>query len=193
MRIDMRALGGSEILAGDTNGMAALGRLVAQVTSEPAKAEPVFLDFSGVEVATASYLRASALAFRDMVRGRRSTLYPVVANINDAVRDEFALLMYERGDVLMVCTLDPDGTVIKSGLIGELDPKQRLTFELVHERGETDASELMRAYGDREHLRHTTAWNNRLAALVGRGLLMEITQGRAKRYRPIFGEIGNGR
>jgi len=95
--------------------------------------------------------------------------------------------------------LEAPGSTLKPFLLmtlletGKLDPKQRLTFELVHERGETDASELMRAYGDREHLRHTTAWNNRLAALVGRGLLMEITQGRAKRYRPIFGEIGNGR
>jgi hypothetical protein len=193
MRIDMRALGGSAILSGDNNGTAALSRLIAEVTAEPANPEPVFLDFSGVEVATASYLRASVLAFRDMVRGRRSTLYPVITNINDAVRDEFALLMHERGDVLMACALDPDGNLIEAGLIGDLDPKQRLTFDLVREHGETDAGELMRAYGDRERLRYTTAWNNRLAALAGRGLLMEVSQGRAKRYRPIFEEISDGR
>lgn len=186
MRINMCTLGGGAILAGEMNGTAALSRLVAEMPTAPPAPESVFLDFRDVDIATASYLRSSVLAFRDMVRGRRSSLYPVIANINDAVRDEFALLMHERGDVFMTCTLDAAGDVIEAGLIGDLDPKQQLTFDLVHEHGETDAGELMRAYGDREQLRHTTAWNNRLAALAGRGLLMEVSQGRAKRYRPLF-------
>jgi hypothetical protein len=186
MRIDMAAVGGATILTGAVNGKTALSRLVAAATAEPQQPEPVFLDFFGVEVATASYLRESVLAFRDLVRGRRSTFYPVIANANDDVRDELAELMRARGDVLIVCTLDVDGGVIEVHLIGDLDPKQRITFDLVHARGETDAGELMRAYGESEGLKHTTAWNNRLAALAARGLLMEVSQGRAKRYRPLF-------
>jgi len=153
---------------------------------EPSNPEPIFLDFSRVEVATASYLRESVLAFRDLIRGRRSTFYPVIASTNDEVRDELIELMRTRGDALVVCTLDKGGNVVEAGLIGDLDPKQRMTFDLVHERGETDAGELMRAYGESEGLKHTTAWNNRLAALAARGLLMEVSQGRAKRYRPLF-------
>src|SRR5207248_1650663 len=160
--------------AGAVNGKAALSRLLGATTIEPAKPEPVFLDFSGVDVATASYLRESVLAFRELVRGRRSTFYPVIAGANADVRDELAELMRTRGDVLMVCTLDHSGNVIKAGLIGDLDPKQRWTFDLVRKHGETDAGELMRAYGEREGLKHTTAWNNRLAALASRGLLMEV-------------------
>ncbi|MDR4308494.1 hypothetical protein IHQ68_17890 [Chelatococcus sambhunathii] len=163
-----------------------MSRLVEATTAEPANPEPVFLDFSSVQVATASYLRESVLAFRDLVRGRRSTFYPVIANANDDVRDELKELMRLRGDVLMVCTLGPAGDVNMARLIGDLDPKQRMTFDLVHEHGETDAGELMRAYGESEGLKHTTAWNNRLAALAARGLLMEVSQGRAKRYRPLF-------
>lgn len=186
MKIDMGTVGGSSVLTGALNGKAALSRLVEATTAEPAKPEAIFLDFSGVEVATASYLRESVLAFRDLVRGRRSTFYPVIAGANDDVRDELAELMRTRGDVLMICTLDSAGNVVETGLIGDLDPKQRMTFDLVHERGETDAGELMRAYGESEGLKHTTAWNNRLAALAARGLLMEVSQGRAKRYRPLF-------
>ena len=137
-------------------------------------------------MATASFLRESVLAFRDLVRGRRSTFYPVVANANDAVRDELVELMRARGDVLMACALDAHGGVTEVGLIGDLDPKQRMTFDIVREHGETDAGELMRTYGESEGLKHTTAWNNRLAALAARGLLMEVSQGRAKRYRPLF-------
>lgn len=186
MRVDMNAIGRGSVLSGALNGKTAFSRLVAVTTAEPSNPEPVFLDFSRVEVATASYLRESVLAFRDLVRGRRSTFYPVVAGANDDVRDELAELMRMRGDVLMACRLDEDGAVIEARLIGDLDPKQRVTFDLVRKRGETDAGELMRAYGQSEGLKHTTAWNNRLAALAGRGLLMEVSQGRAKRYRPLF-------
>lgn len=186
MRIVMSTVGGSTILAGALNGKAAFSRLVAATAAEPLQPEEVFLDFADVEVATASYLRESVLTFRDLVRGRRSTFYPVIANANGDVRDELVELMRSRGDVLMACTLDPGGAVVEAGLIGNLDPKQRMTFDLVREHGETDAGELMRVYGESEGMKHTTAWNNRLAALAARGLLMEISQGRAKRYRPIF-------
>lgn len=188
MRLDIAALGGGPILTGAVNGRVMLGRLIAAATPEPQWPQPAFLDFSAVEVATASYLRESVLAFRDLVRGRRSTFYPVIANANNDLRDELAELMRTRGDVLITCTLNADDGVAEIGLIGDLDPKQRITFDLVHEHGETDAGELMRAYGESEGLKHTTAWNNRLSALAARGLLMEISRGRAKRYRPIFGD-----
>ncbi len=67
--------------------------------------------------------------------------------------------------------------------LGDLDPKQRVTFDLVCERGETDAAELMRQYGG---TKTQTAWNNRLAALAALGLVVEMSQGRAKRYKPLL-------
>lgn len=88
----------------------------------------------------------------------------------------------------MACVLDPAGSVTQAAPIGELDPKQRLTFDLVRKYGETDAGTLMRAYGEEEGTKHATAWNNRLSALAALGLVVEVSQGRAKRYRPLFGE-----
>jgi len=43
----------------------------------------------------------------------------------------------------------------------------------------------MREYGEREGVKQT-AWNNRLVSLAALGLIVEITQGRAKRYKPLF-------
>ena len=185
-RLDMSKMGNAEVLAGAVNGRHTLGRLLAAAAAEPALPEPVFLDFAEVQVATASFLRESVLAFRDAIRGRRSRLYPVVANANDAVRDELAELVGPRGDVLMACTLDAGGVVTEAAPVGELDPKQRLTFDLVREHGETDAGTLMRAYGEDEGTKHATAWNNRLSALAALGLVVEVSQGRAKRYKPLF-------
>jgi hypothetical protein len=186
MRINMKEVGKRNVLAGALNGRAALGRLLERAAAEPSAPEPVFLDFEDVEVATASYLRESVVAFRGVIRGRDSLYYPVVANPNDAVRDELLELARTRGDVFMTCALAEDGTVSKTALTGELEAKQLLTFRLVQEHGETDAGVLMREYGEREKLRNATAWNNRLSSLAALGLIMEVRQGRLKRYRPIF-------
>jgi hypothetical protein len=161
-------------------------KLIKESLSEPASPEPVFMDFTGVEVATASYLRESVLAFRDFVRGRRSTLYPVVANANQAVQDELRELLRFRGDAIVTCMLSADGTVSDFGLLGNLEAKQQITYDLVVQKGETDAGELMREAGPSEGMQHTTAWNNRLASLAAIGIVVEMTQGRAKRYRPLF-------
>lgn len=174
------------VLSGALRGQQLFVKLLGVLTSEPAVPEAVFLDFTGVEAATASFLRESVLAFRDMVRGRRSNLYPVVANANEAVREDLAELVKSRGGVLLTCELDQDGHVTEARVIGDLDPKQQLTFDLVKKRGETDAAELMREHGAGETV-GPTAWNNRLAALVGLGLVIEdVSSGRTKRYRPLL-------
>lgn len=186
MKINFLKLSGTPILAGALNGRTTLNQLLAETTCEPDSPELLFLEFSGIDVATASFLRESVLAFRDIVRRRRSAFYPVVANANEFVRDEMIELLRPRGDALMICELDDNGAVVDALPLGELDPKQRLTFELVCEHGETDAGALMRDYGESEGLKHTTAWNNRLAALASRGLVIEQSHGRSKRYRPLF-------
>jgi hypothetical protein len=110
----------------------------------------------------------------------------VIANPNDTERDELAELADARGAVLKTCELDDLGTVTSTSTIGALDPKQQLTFEVVAERGETDAAELMRDRDD--GLKTATGWNNRLSSLAAMGLIIEVSRGRSKRYRPLFSE-----
>ena len=186
MRIDMAEMAKTTVLAGALNGRAALTHLLGFVASEPASPEWVLLDFSKIDVAAGSYLRESIVALRDVIRSRDSLYYPVVANPNQDVRDELLELARARGDVFMTCALASDGTVSQPALVGELEAKQLLTFTLVQQHGPTDAGELMREYGKDENVRHATAWNNRLSALSRLGLIVEMRQGRLKRYRPLF-------
>ena len=95
----------------------------------------------------------------------------------DAVRFSVARASENQITIHFVCELDH--APIEHG---------KLTFDLVSERGETDAAELMREYGANEKPIAQTAWNNRLASLTSLGLLVESSQGRAKRYRPLFRE-----
>lgn len=191
MRMMIRELadGDTKVLAGAPHGRRVFGRMMERTTQEPNSPEPLFLDFSEVEVATASFLRETVLAYRDAVRRRRSNFYPVVANASSVIVDELVVLTAADNDVVITCSLEDNNGPRELRIIGELDPKQRITFDLVHERGETDAAELMREHGGDEANRVTqTAWNNRLASLAGRGLVVELSQGRAKRYRPLFQE-----
>lgn len=188
MKISLRDIAGAPVLAGAVNGRTALTRLLAETAAEPPQPEPVFLDFSGIDVATASYLRESVLAFRDIIRGRRSLYYPVIANANESVREELVEMLRPRSGVLMACNLGGDGAVSGPAPLGELDPKQQQTFDLVRMHGETDAGALMRNYGESEGTTHATAWNNRLSSLAALGLIVELSQGRTKRYRPLFGD-----
>lgn len=189
MKLTIKDIEDADVLAGANHGSLAFAKMLKAVSREPRMPEPLFLDFKGVEVATASYLRESVLALRDRIRGRRSTLYPVIANANDLIKDELDVLVRVRGDILLLCKLDQAEHASDFEQLGELDPKQQMTLDAVRERGEIDAAELMRHYGEAEGVRHATAWNNRLAALSLKGLLMEISHGRNKRYRPLFEDL----
>lgn len=187
MVVDMYEIAGTSVLAGAVSGRRGFAKLVQSVPTPP-RPSLIYLDFRQVEVATASYLRESVLAYRTFVRGQRSTAYPIIANANEEVRDELHELVQARGDALPVCELNEEGKQTNCEIIGDLDPKQRLTYDLVIGKGEIDAGELWRSNSAAEGLASPTAWNNRLSSLASLGLLIEHSQGRAKRYRSVFGE-----
>lgn len=184
MILKISELAGASVLAGAGEGRQIFLRFLEATQDSPEQPEVVYLDFSGVEVATASFMRESVLAFRDRVRGGHSRYYPVVANASELVTEELQALMELGADAIMTCTLSPDGIVSEVGPVGRLDTKQKLTFDLVAKSGGTSARDLREKSTERVS---QTAWNNRLANLVGLGLVMEVSEGRAKRYRPLLG------
>jgi hypothetical protein len=183
MKINIKEIGNNSVLAGTDNGRRVLAKLLALAGQEPGAVETLYLDFGQVKVATASFLREAVFGFRDAVRRRKSNYYPLIANAEPLVLDELAVLVKALGEVLPVCTLDDSGAAEDLRLIGELEPKQKITFDLVTARGECDAAELMREQADSVG---QTAWNNRLAGLAGLGLLVELSQGRSKRYKTLL-------
>ena len=188
MIIRMKELIGTDILAGAINGKTVFASCVSMTGDEPREPTALFLDFHEIQVATASALRESVIALKAYKRSIGSNLYPVLANINDSIEDEVQVLMDARNDAIIACALGPNGAVTDVRLIGDLDPKQAMTFELVIELNGADAGSLMKQFGRQENITSTTAWNNRLSGLVQRGLLREFTNGRSKFYRPLLEE-----
>jgi len=188
MRYNFAFEGCGPVLAGAGNGKVAFASLIRHTTQEPQRPAPLFLDFKDVEVATASFLRESVFALKLYLRAVRSNFYPVATNPNETVYDELIMVANALGDAIVSCILGSDDDVSDVGLIGQLEPKQQQTFELVNELKIADASCLMRLYGAAEQTKATTAWNNRLASLAAKGLILEFSRGRAKYYQPLLEE-----
>jgi hypothetical protein len=183
MHIDIADLAGHEILAGRMAGRRLLSELLS-ATPEPAAPEACFLDFKNVQVATASFLRESILDYRRIVRGKRSTIYPVIANASDDILDDLSLVLRIRSDAMLACDFGGKGKPSNVRIVGLLEAVQRETFDLVMSLGEVDTSTLKKQHKAPGGV-GITAWNNRLAALVSKGLVMERSNGRAKAYRAV--------
>ncbi|BCH55352.1 hypothetical protein RvVAR031_29620 [Agrobacterium vitis] len=174
------------------NGRIAFSEIIKSIPDDRGVPQPLFLDFGSINVATASYIRESVFALKLYLRAKSSYYYPVVANANADVWDEVSVIASARNDVIVACNVADDDTVTNIELIGSLDPKQQMTFELVLKFGEVDANYLMDQFGELEKTKSTTAWNNRLASLASRGIIREYTRGRSKFYRPLLMECAHG-
>lgn len=179
--------GTNGVLAGASNGRRWLSDLMERTKNEPSEPEAMYLDFRGIEVATASFLREAVLELRDTLRRRRSKWYPVPANCGDTVSEELRMLVENSKTALTTCVLDSNNVPNEPRVLGVLEPKQELTFQLVQKYKEVEATTLAEKHSDEERLTAPTAWNNRLASLVQLGLIVELP-GRPKRYRALLQE-----
>lgn len=188
MRFEMQAFAGSGVLAGALHGQKVFARIVA-ATDTKSDPEIIFLDFSGVAVATTSFLRESVVGYRNYARSHWSNVYPIVANLGPAVREELEQFLVQQGDALAVCKLNRSSEPSDVHVLGRLDGKQDLALRAVVQAGEVDAPTLARTHKDPPS---PTAWNNRLAALASKGLIIESSTGRGKRYRPVLERLRYG-
>jgi hypothetical protein len=185
MRLSIRTLAENKAtLAGAEAGRRLFAKLVAAVRA-PAQPEPVFLDFSGISIATSSFFRESVVAFRDYARRTLPDLYPVIANAEHAVAEEFAFFLNCRGDAFWACDVDKSGRPTNVGVIGKLDEVQRATFDRVLQLGSASAPALAAQTGGDSGI-GPTAWNNRLANLASLGLLIERRGGKTKIFAPVL-------
>lgn len=189
--------GGSDVLSGEPKGRLFFARLVSsvEIATEPM---PLFLNFENVDLVTSSFFRASILPFRDYAVGQLN-LYPVLANVSDDTVDEIRVVVEPLRDAVILCKLSPRRDITEARLVGTLDDKQRLTLEAVLKEKEADAGLLKKrtdtARGQRTQQTEKISingWNNRLATLVAKGLLIETKRGRGKLYRPVL-EFSYGR
>lgn len=164
-------------------GRAIYPKLIEMIDKQKSPS-PVFLDFSGLS-ASGSFFGQSIMPLRSFAR--RMNAYIVLCNLNEDSQDELRWLLEDTSDAVYICDIDDSDIVSNATCVGNLDPKQKLTFEAVVKVGESDANEIAERFPS-ERI-EVTGWNNRLAALNKKGLLMEFKDGRSKRYRPVLQNV----
>ncbi|MDO7837104.1 hypothetical protein Q4610_18835 [Sphingobium sp. HBC34] len=170
-------------LAGTAMGRQMLAQLIAETKPVPQPAI-AYLDFSGVDIATGSFLREAVLGFRDFSRNAIGTLYPVVANANATIQEELTVYLKDRNDAIWACALSDAGDASDPHILGELDAAQINTLKLIAQHCPISAPELAKLRP--EEGIGTTAWNNRLATLAAKGMLMETKSGKTKMFSPVM-------
>jgi hypothetical protein len=192
MRIRVRDFVDTPVLAGAQAGARTLARLIA-LRQLSGLNGPVFLDFGGIEVATASFLREFALPFKAFPRSTRSSWHAVIANASPETLEELSIVCTIRSDPMLTCALDDLGKVTGIGMAGLLDSKQREAYEFVVANGNVTAKQLMESTSKAsESATSPTAWNNRLSTLVDKGIVAEANIGRQKVYTPVLREHAHG-
>lgn len=187
-RLVVKDLAGSrEILAGALAGQRVLGEFIS-ATPQTRNWCLMILDFQGVVVATSSFLRESVVAYRDFARTARPSVYPVLANLSEAVEEELHFFLERRADAFWACDLDAQGQVGNPRLVGKLDLVLRETLDAVAKLGSVSAPLLTSL--EPEKGIGPTAWNNRLQGLHSRGLVVERRSGRTKHYNAVLETVG---
>jgi hypothetical protein len=162
-------------LTGVARARQLLAKLVAWTADESPKGT-LFLDFTGITVASASFLRDSVLAFRDYVRAYQSDVFPVLANIADTVREEFDTLLKARNEAMPACRFDDAGKPVDATIIGALEASLSQTLDVIRERGQVALSDLPTDI-------KSTTWSNRLASLIRQGFIVPIPEPNKRVYR----------
>lgn len=177
--VDIRQLTGTDVLAGAKAGTTHLAKLVAATRS--AKAEAVVLDFSGVELATVSWLRDAVVGFRKHCVCASARIFPVAVGMSTGVTEEFSITLEACRETHLVGRIR-NGLLVDVGVVGELDHALADTLDVAVGLGTFEAADIQK---HREGL-SLSALGNRLTSLEEKGLLVSERQGRSRRYRTIL-------
>lgn len=192
---------------GATQGQQDLGTdLVSRI--QAADQPVVILDFSGIEAANASYVRATALwMLRCALKARDTGDYPpsadpwriqplrlegiFLAGLSEEVRNDIAIQLNE-GRLACAEVIDcDDDQVRKVAILGHLDTQLRRTLDCLLELGgECTADRLWKHFT--EDRIGPTGWNNRLAELYQSHLINRRKEGKFWKYFTTFKEVTNG-
>ena len=178
--ISLSEFSASGVLSGAALGAAIQARVLMEI--ESCHAPICCLDFQGVECATASFVREAVFGTRDALRRAEHDTQVIIANAAPTVIEDILVITRAMGTCIVHVISTKVNQCSRPTVLGTLDQAQRETLCLVLELEEATATELATKRPEVK----TTAWNNRLTGLVGRGLLIESRRDRHKVYQPVI-------
>jgi hypothetical protein len=174
-------------------------RAIADVES-PDDGLIVAIDFSGIEIVTASYIKATVLCLATCGRlhagaltaGEQKTLdwssveplnvFPLVVEASEDVRSEIDEVFGRRG-LACVCIQSLTMDAAEGKILGNVDPAIARTLQSLRGQSETTAEELHASFPSEGV--NITAWSNRLAELLRLRIARRKREGKTWRYQPL--------
>jgi hypothetical protein len=179
-----RTAQGARVLAGRGPARKVLGKLIAEAVN-PAAPEIWMLDYLSADLVTGSFFSETFLAFTRHARTSLPNIYPIAGITEERSIHELEFLAESSGEVIPICSGMERGKLKAFRLIGSLDAHQEETLAIVTRLGQGTAKELFESATKTSAAIGITAWHNRLATLVRRGLLIEQSEGRQKTFRTL--------
>lgn len=161
---------------------------ICEILSGVDRGETVYLDFSGAEVLTGSWISAMLIQLLRWAAEAQIDLFFVLCNLNDTdFIDELRYVANHARAVFLLATGKAPWR--KATVVGPLDPGQKATLAAVVKAGQVTGAELERLYPTTGV--KATAWNNRLKDLHNKRLIMRDKVGREQVYRPVVQETSS--
>ena len=173
-------------LHGATIGEEHARQVLEQVANYSVNDDSIILDFSGLEGASASYLKRLLNPFFAQ-RGDKNAfprpIFPIVMNVESSdLKEELDDYLAGKGCALVLADRSPKRPKFRE-LLGCLDGAAAETFKELQALKKSTAAEL---YGRNSHrTTNQTAWNNRLRQLVEMRIARRTRIGRVWVYEPI--------
>lgn len=188
-RIKMREVTGQDILAGKSDGLRDFPKLVGAIEQTPAD-ETVVLDWTGVEIATASYFGATVVPLLRMAMAAEPDRYFIITGLNVTCLDELKLVLELQGLVAIVGEWK-GGRVRNVNVLGKLDAAYAETLDAVQQMEFASATELHEKHKGRIRI-GKTGWINRLSNLHHLRLIRKQRVGREYVFQSLIQEKAHG-
>jgi hypothetical protein len=205
-----RELHGLDVASGAITGKAHAEKISALLVGAPDDevGTRVLFDFTGVSLASASYIKATILWLTSCGRMHAGVIepaellslentqfvpfnvFPLVASANEEIEIELREVFGGRGLVCAIATELRSGDVRSAKVVGSLESTAIKTLKSINGFKEFTAYDLQDRYP--QDAVNATAWNNRLAELHRLRLLRRRKDGKFWKYQSIADQLNYG-
>jgi hypothetical protein len=191
-RLDVLQIAGLDTLVGKIGGIRDFPKFMTAVMATP-EGCTVVLDWSGIELATASYFGETVLPILKMSTAGHLDRYFLLVGLNQNSLDELKLVIEFHELVVLVGDAARTNSFRNVRVLGRLDSPYFETLEAIKASRTASASTLHKDHHKMPMQIGKTGWANRLAYLSRFRLVRKQRVGRELVFQPVYGGDQNGR
>ncbi|SRR5258708_7181972 len=185
-RINVRQITGLGTLIGKIGGTRDFPKFMEAVSASPEGSTVVF-DWSGIEIATASYFGATVLPLLRMSITGGMDRYFMHVGLNQNCFDELKLVVEYQNLVVLVGDPGRGDSIRNVRVIGKLEPVYSETLAAIRASQTASATTLHKGQPTKGSKIGKTGWANRLSYLFRLRLVKKQRVGRELVFQPIYG------